>query len=86
MEQESASPLLQFWLTAENYYNQLSSPDHNADMEVDMSDAIAIYNRLHITIIWFQDKYAIDVVVGNSNAAMYGYPWLFHAYACLVDR
>jgi hypothetical protein len=52
MEQESASSLLQFWLTAENFYNQLSSPDHNADMEADMSDAIAIYNRLYIDILY----------------------------------
>lgn len=46
MEQECASHLLQFWLTAENFYNQLSSPDHVADSEADTADAIAIYSRL----------------------------------------
>lgn len=47
MEQECASALLQFWLTAENFYNELSSPQHIPDMEADTSDAIAIYNRLY---------------------------------------
>ena len=46
MEQENASSLLQFWLTAENFYNELSSPEHVANAEADMADAIAIYNRL----------------------------------------
>lgn len=46
MDQEGASSLLQFWLTAENFYNQLSSPQHQPDMEVATSDAIAIYTRL----------------------------------------
>ena len=46
MEQECASGLLQFWLTAENFYNELSSSQHVPNMEADTSDAIAIYNRL----------------------------------------
>lgn len=46
MEQESAASLLHFWMTAENFYNQLSGPRHVANMEDDMSDAITIYNRL----------------------------------------
>lgn len=48
MEQEGASSLLQFWLTAENFYNHLSSPDHVPNIDVDTADAIAIYNRLKV--------------------------------------
>ncbi len=48
MEQEGASTLLQFWLTAENFYNHLSSPEHTPNAEVDTADAIAIYNRLKV--------------------------------------
>ena len=48
MEQERASSLLQFWLTAENFYNELSSPAHIPDVETDTTDAMAIYDRLLI--------------------------------------
>ena len=45
MEQENATLLLQFWLTAENFRSQLSDPMHVADIERDTADAIAIYER-----------------------------------------
>ena len=48
MEQEDASTLLQFWLTAESFYNHLSSPEHSPNIEEDTADAIAIYNRLKV--------------------------------------
>lgn len=51
MEQESAASLLHFWMTAENFYSQLSSPRHVVNMEDDMSDAITIYNRFSCTIL-----------------------------------
>jgi len=49
MERENASSLLQFWLTAENFIAQLSSPGHTPDIKADMADAIAIYER-YITV------------------------------------
>ena len=52
MEQESASTLLQFWLTAENFYNHLSSPEHTPNIEEDTRDAIAIYDRFRVQIIF----------------------------------
>lgn len=45
MEQENATSLVQFWVTAENYRSQLSDPMHVADIERDTTDAIAIYER-----------------------------------------
>lgn len=65
MEQECASSLLQFWLTAENFYNQLSSPEHVADIEVDMSDAISIYTRYfslqEVSRLNMEDSVRLDV-------------------------
>ena len=58
MEQEGASSLLQFWLTAENFYNQLSSPDHSPDIEADTADAIAIYDRLEFISLTHQSSHA----------------------------
>lgn len=46
MEQEHALFLLQFWLTADNFHNQLSSADHSPDLDVDTTDAMVIYDRL----------------------------------------
>lgn len=48
MEQENATSLVQFWLTAENYKSQLSDPMHLADIERDTADAIAIYERCEL--------------------------------------
>ena len=47
MEQEGASSLLQFWLKADNFYNQLSNPNRIPDVEVDIADAMAIYDRFN---------------------------------------
>ncbi len=46
MEQEGASSLLQFWLTAESFHNHLSSPEHTPNVDEDTAAAIAIYTRL----------------------------------------
>ena len=48
MEQENATSLVQFWLTAENYRCQLSDSMHVADIERDTADAIAIYERCEL--------------------------------------
>ncbi len=51
MEQEGASSLLQFWLTADNFHHQLSSPGHVHDPSVDTADAISIYDRSILVIM-----------------------------------
>ena len=45
MEQESATPLVQFWLTADSFRSQLADPLHVPNIDRDTSDAIAIYER-----------------------------------------
>ena len=45
MEQEGVSSLLHFWLMAENFYNHMKSPDRVPDIDVDVADAIAIYDK-----------------------------------------
>ncbi|KAL5477283.1 hypothetical protein EMCRGX_G024056 [Ephydatia muelleri] len=45
MEQENCSNLLHFWLLAENFYSQMSSPQYQHNIETDMLDAMTIYDR-----------------------------------------
>lgn len=45
MEQENAMPLLQFWLTAENFHTHVASLGTQCNVEATVQDAIAIYDR-----------------------------------------
>lgn len=40
--------LLQFWLIADNFHNEFSSPSHVPNMEADIRDAMMIYDRYSI--------------------------------------
>lgn len=52
MEQENCTSLIQFWLTAESFTNELSSPHHVPDIERDTMDAIAIYERCDVSPLY----------------------------------
>ena len=56
MELENATPLLQFWLTAENFHSHLSSQGPNCNLETTVRDAIAIYDR-------YQDPLRLAIIV-----------------------
>lgn len=77
MEQEGASSLLQFWLTAENFYNQLSgrSEHSSANMEADVADAMTIYDRLNLCSNRVHSSHPVGFTCGVCMLS----PWIYAA-------